>query len=78
MALHKRITKHGNSYAVILDKALIDLLGFDVNEPLEFVSLDGSSLTIRQAPSKERERLLDKACNAVDKRYGKAMKRLAE
>jgi predicted nucleotidyltransferase len=43
----KRLTRHGNSYALIIDKAILELLGISPQSPLE-LSTDGRSLQVRR------------------------------
>ena len=41
----KRLTPHGNSAALIIDKALLEILHIDMDTPLEIVT-DGENLII--------------------------------
>ena len=41
----KKLVKHGNSQAIMIEKAILDLLNIDMNTELE-VTTDGTSLTI--------------------------------
>ena len=41
----KNLTKHGNSYALVIDRPIMDLIKLDPETPVE-VSTDGKSLTI--------------------------------
>ncbi len=78
MGLIKRLTKHGNSYALIIDRALIDLLGIDPSTPLEIATTDGKSLIITPKKGKVRKKSFKKNLTKIHKKYGKALKRLAE
>jgi len=72
----KTLTRHGNSWALILDKPVLELLKIDPETPLE-ISTDGRTLVISPvngAGQKKFRVALEKA----DKRYGRALKRLAE
>lgn len=73
----KTLTKHGNSYALVIDKPILELLKFEPGEPLE-VSTDGKVLTISRASDASREGRLAKSLAKVNARHGKALKRLAE
>ena len=73
----KTLTKHGNSYALIIDKPILELLNFAPDSPLE-VSTDGKVLTIRRASDAGREGRLSKSLSKVNAKHGKALKRLAE
>ncbi|MDF1543164.1 MAG: AbrB/MazE/SpoVT family DNA-binding domain-containing protein [Anaerosomatales bacterium] len=54
--MKKRLVKHGNSRALVIDKAILDLLKIDDDTELE-VSTDGRSLTIR--PSRDAEQRVE-------------------
>ncbi|MHC4274691.1 MAG: AbrB/MazE/SpoVT family DNA-binding domain-containing protein, partial [Planctomycetota bacterium] len=43
----KRLTKHGNSYALIIDRAILELLNIAPDAQLE-ISTDGQALLIRR------------------------------
>ena len=45
----KSLTRHGNSYALIIDRAILELLHLRPETPLE-LSTDGTALIIRPAP----------------------------
>jgi len=74
--MKKKLIKHGNSHALIIDKAIQELLGITPDSEVE-LALDGRKLVIKRhkdAPSESRfERLLSE----VHRRYGKALKELA-
>jgi hypothetical protein len=42
----KTLTKHGNSYALVIDRAILELLQMDPERPVELTT-DGNALTIR-------------------------------
>lgn len=73
----KTLTKHGNSYALIIDKPILELLNFEPDSPLE-VSTDGKVLTISRATNTSRESRVTKSLSKVNAKHGKALKRLAE
>jgi len=73
----KKLTKHGNSLALVIDKPILDLLSIDQETPLE-VSTDGKKLTIAPAAVSHRRKKFDQAQAFAHRRYGRAFKRLAE
>lgn len=73
--MRKMLTKHGNSYALIIDKPILELLRIRPESPLE-VTTDGKVLTI--APAEEGEDRVAKSLAKVNARHGRALKRLAE
>ncbi len=73
----KKLTKHGNSLALVIDRPILDLLKIDSETPLD-LSTDGHRLIVAPAGQSERRRKFDAAQRTAHKRYGKAFKRLAE
>jgi antitoxin component of MazEF toxin-antitoxin module len=72
----KTLTKHGNSYALIIDKPILDLLKINPDTPLE-VSTDGKSLMVSPVNDPQRRMKFEAALESINKRYAKAFKRLA-
>ena len=72
----KTLTKHGNSYALIIDKPILDLLKISPDTPLEF-STDGNSLKVSPVADPKRRKKFEAALASINKRYTKAFKRLA-
>ena len=75
--MRKRLTKTGNSLALVLDKPLLDQVGIDANTPLE-VSTDGQVILISPVRSRQRTAKLKRVAAEVHRRYGGAFRRLAE
>jgi antitoxin MazE len=79
----KKLTKHGNSLAVVIDRAILDLLKIDVDTPLE-ISTDGQVLVISPVrDNNHRDKFIHgdkfiKALESMNRKYGRALKRLAE
>ena len=73
----KTLTKHGNSYAMIIDKPILELINAGPDTPFEIIS-DGRSLVLTPIRSSEEEKKFDDAVAMVHKRFGNAMKKLAE
>jgi len=73
----KTLTKHGNSYAMVIDKPILDLLQAGPNTPFEIVS-DGRSLVLTPVRDPADEKKFDDAVAMIHKRFGRAMKKLAE
>ncbi|MEE9233413.1 MAG: hypothetical protein V3U07_08130 [Nitrospirales bacterium] len=73
----KRLTKHGNSLALVIDRPVLDLLEIDSDTPIS-ITTDGKSLIISPVRDKKREKAFRTALTHVNKRYGRALKRLAE
>jgi len=73
----KRLTKHGNSLALVIDRPVLDLLEIDADTPLS-VTTDGKCLIVSPAQGGKRRKAFRAALAKVNKRYGRALKKLAE
>jgi len=73
----KTLTKHGNSYALVIDRAILALLKITPETPLE-VSTDGRTLIITPARNPKRSASVEAALEKTNRRYGRALKKLAE
>lgn len=73
----KRLTKHGNSLALVIDKPVLDLLKIDQNTPLD-VTTDGRRLIISPPQASARRKKFEEAQAWAHKNYGRAFKRLAD
>jgi len=73
----KTLTKHGNSYALVIDKPILDLLRIKPDTPLELTT-DGSCLVITPIRKPAEERKLKEALEKINKRYCRDLKKLAE
>jgi antitoxin component of MazEF toxin-antitoxin module len=73
----KTLTKHGNSYAMVIDKPILELLHTTPETPFEIMS-DGRSLVLTPIRDEATAKKFDDAVAMIHKRFGKAMKRLAE
>ena len=73
----KHLTKHGNSLDLVIDRGVLDVLGSAAGSPLE-ISTDGSRLVVNPVRDLRRQKAFQAALKRVNRRYGKALKRLAE
>ncbi len=73
----KRLTPHGNSAALIIDKPIMELLGITMDTPLK-IATDGKNLIISPTTGSEREARFRQALEQVNKKHGETLKRLAE
>ncbi len=73
----KTLTKHGNSYALVIDKPILELIRATSDTPFEIIS-DGRSLVLTPIRDPSEEKQFEDAVAMVHKRFGKAMKKLAE
>jgi antitoxin component of MazEF toxin-antitoxin module len=71
----KKLTRHGNSLALVIDKGVLDLLNIDDTTPLE-ISTDGTTLLISPVRDEKRKKQFQEALEKVNTKYGRALKRL--
>ena len=72
----KHLTQHGNSAALIIDKAVMELLHITLKTPLELAT-DGRNLIISPVSGEKRAAKFRSALQAVNNRHGKTLKALA-
>lgn len=73
----KRLTKTGNSLALVLDRPLLEATGIDAETPLE-VSTDGDVILISPLRDPERAAKLRAGVESINRRYAGVFRRLAE
>ena len=73
----KHLTQHGNSAALVIDKAVLELLHITIQTPLELVT-DGKSLVISPLRNAKRASRFRSALEAINRRHAKTLKALAE
>ena len=73
----KRLVKHGNSLALIIDRRTLDLLHIDAETFLD-IQVDGKRLVVTPVHGDDRRKKLLKALENVNSRHGRALKKLAE
>ena len=73
----KQLTKHGNSWAVVIDRPVMDLLKIEPETPLE-ITTDGRVLTITPVAASARQKKFEAALTKTNRKYGRALKKLAE
>ena len=73
----KKLTKHGNSLALVIDRPILDLLKIDADTTLD-ISTDGEKLTIGPAKPSDRRRRFEGAQAKAHQQFGTAFQKLAE
>jgi antitoxin MazE len=73
----KKLTRTGNSIALVLDRPLLEAVNIDPDQPVE-VSTNGEMIVISPVKPKRRERRFKAAAAKVIGRYAGVFKRLAE
>ena len=73
----KKLTRTGNSIALVLDKPLLEELGLGENAEVE-VSTNGQVIVITPKRSSSRDRKFRKAVDKINRKYAGLFKRLSE
>ena len=73
----KKLTKHGNSLALVLDRGVLDLLEINADTLLN-IKTDGKCLIITPSQTPARQKRFQAALAKVNQQYGPALKKLAE
>lgn len=73
----QKLSKHGDGFALVLDQSMLDSLRIDDTTPLE-VSTNGQALVISPVRDATRQAQFEAALAETNRRYGKALQRLAE
>jgi len=75
----KKLIKHGNSLALVIDKPVLDLLKITEETPLEIETVDGKSLQIKPLKAVRSARpAVKEALGRANKKFGKTLKNLAK
>jgi len=73
----KKLTRTGNSVALVLDKPLLEELGLDEGSEVE-VSTNGQILIVTPKRNSSRERRFRKSAGKIHRKYAGLFKRLSE
>lgn len=72
----KKLTAHGNSAALVIDKPIMELLHITMETPLE-ITTDGKNLIISPVSDPAREAKFKTALARVAKKHDKTFAKLA-
>ena len=73
----KRLIQHGNSAALVIDKALMDLLKVRMDTPLE-VTTDGRNIIISPQTNEKAEAELLVALERINQKHGPVLAKLGK
>lgn len=73
----KRLTRHGNSMALVIDRSILDLLKIAPDTLLD-ISTDGEKLIVSPVRHEERAGKFNESLDKANKQYDHALKRLAK
>jgi antitoxin component of MazEF toxin-antitoxin module len=71
------LTTHGNSFALVIDRPILELLKIDPETPLD-ITTDGRQLIVAPAKPSARRKKFEAAQESAHKRYAKAFQKLEE
>ena len=75
--MFKRLVKHGKSLALVIDRPFLDLLHIDAETFLD-IQIDGKSLVVTPVQADDRRNKFLEALESANRKYGRALKKLAE
>ena len=75
--MSKKLSKHGDSLALVIDRSTLEILGIDEHTPLQ-VFTDGTTLFVVPAREPERRQWFERALSDCNERFRPALKRFAE
>lgn len=73
----KKLTRHGNSFALVIDKAILELLRITPRTTLD-ISTDGRTLIVAPMSEAKKRKRFNMALEKINQKYGDVLKRLAE
>jgi antitoxin component of MazEF toxin-antitoxin module len=73
----KKLTRTGNSVAVVLDKPILEELGLNEDAEVE-VSTNGQLIIIIPTPDPARARRFRKSAEKINRKYAGLFKRLSQ
>ncbi len=73
----KKMIKHGNSLALVIDKPILEMLQISADTPLELTT-DGDSILISPVRDKRRQKKLRASLDKINRKFGDDLRRLAE
>jgi antitoxin component of MazEF toxin-antitoxin module len=73
----KNLVKHGNSWAIVIDRPILDLLKIDPESQVELTT-DGQSIKISSIVQESAKSKVRAASAKVNAKHSKAFRKLAE
>lgn len=73
----KNLVKHGNSYALVIDKPIMEMLQMTPDTDLELTT-NGDKLIISPLRPSSRQAKLNQILDKVNRDFGPALKKLAD
>jgi antitoxin component of MazEF toxin-antitoxin module len=76
-AVIKNFVKHGNSWALVIDRPILDLLKISPEQPVELTT-DGKTMLIAPVSTADKTTRVRAARKKINARYSKAFQKLAK
>ena len=73
----KKLIKHGNSLALVIEKPVLDLLGAGPETSFD-ITTDGHALVLVPIKDAKRQKSFKSALSKVNEKYSRTLKKLAE
>lgn len=73
----KKLIKHGNSLALVIEKPVLDLLGAGPETSFD-ITTDGHALVLVPIKDAKRQKAFKSALGKVNEKHSAALKKLAE
>jgi antitoxin MazE len=73
----KNFVKHGNSWAIVIDRPILDLLKINPESEIELTT-DGQSIRIAPAAPTSEKAKVRAASEKINAKHSKAFRKLAE
>ncbi|MDY6795663.1 MAG: AbrB/MazE/SpoVT family DNA-binding domain-containing protein [Actinomycetota bacterium] len=73
----KRMARHGNSMALVIDRPILELLNIDADTPLD-ITTDGEALIITPVRDEKRRQAFKAALEKTNHGYGRMLRNLAD
>lgn len=75
--MKKKLVRHGNSWALVIDKPILELLGISGKTALQ-IEIDGRRLVVTPTNGQSRKDRLRKDLEWLHREHGPTLRRLAE
>jgi antitoxin component of MazEF toxin-antitoxin module len=73
----KKLIKHGNSLALVIEKPVLDLLGAGPETSFD-ITTDGHALVLVPIKDAKRQKSFKSALSKANEKYSRTLKKLAE
>ncbi len=73
----KKLIKHGNSLALVIDKPILEMLQITADTQLE-ISTNGDQLLVTPVRSRSQQKKLDESLQKINSRFASDLRKLAE